>query len=104
MSFAKSGPRAGNRLFTDDYVLLVDLLRAARERSGLSQRDLGDRIGRSASHICMIERQQRRVELVEFLMIARALDCDPHDLIQVLQGGAEAANDLQPEQGHRHAI
>lgn len=97
MTYADAGVRTGNRVFTDEYAVLVDLLRAARERSGLSQRGLGERIGRSHSHICMIERRQRRVEVVEFMRIAQALGCDPLDLMRVLIGQTETACDQREQ-------
>ncbi|MBT9470524.1 MAG: helix-turn-helix transcriptional regulator [Pseudomonadota bacterium] len=108
MTYNEVGLRTGNRLFTDQYAVLVDLLRTARERSGLSQRGLGERIGRSPSHICMIERRQRRVEVVEFILIAQALECDPLELIRTLMGDNQAGpgsapDRAKPDRGH-HAI
>ncbi len=66
-----------NAIFTDDYAELVDLLIEARLAAGLTQRALARRIGKVQSHICAIEQRQRRVELLEFYTIARALDLDP---------------------------
>lgn len=66
-----------NAIFTDDYAELVDLLIQARLAAGLTQRALARRIGKVQSHICAIEQRQRRVELLEFYIIARALDLDP---------------------------
>ena len=71
---------AMNAIFTDDYAELVDLLIEARLAAGLTQRALARRIGKVQSHICAIEQRQRRVELLEFYIIARALDLDPVDL------------------------
>lgn len=69
-----------NAIFTDDYAELVNLLIEARLAAGLTQRALARRIGKVQSHICAIEQRQRRVELLEFYIIARALDLDPVDL------------------------
>jgi transcriptional regulator with XRE-family HTH domain len=69
-----------NAIFTDDYAVLVDLLIEARLAAGLTQRALARRIGKVQSHICAIEQRQRRVELLEFYTIARALGLDPVDL------------------------
>jgi ribosome-binding protein aMBF1 (putative translation factor) len=69
-----------NAIFSDDYVVLVDLLIEARLAAGLTQRALARRIGKVQSHICAIEQRQRRVELLEFYTIARALGLDPVEL------------------------
>ena len=69
-----------NAIFSDDYAVLVDLLIEARLAAGLTQRALARRIGKVQSHICAIEQRQRRVELLEFYTIARALDLDPVEL------------------------
>lgn len=66
-----------NAIFTDDYAELVDLLIEARLAAGLTQRALARRIGKVQSHICAIEQRQRRVELLEFYHISRALNADP---------------------------
>jgi len=71
-----------NAIFSDDYAVLVDLLIEARLAAGLTQRALARRIGKVQSHICAIEQRQRRVELLEFYTIARALDLDPVDLFR----------------------
>ena len=73
---------AMNAIFTDDYAELVDLLIEARLAAGLTQRALARRFGKVQSHICAIEQRQRRVELLEFYIIARALDLDPVDLFR----------------------
>jgi transcriptional regulator with XRE-family HTH domain len=49
----------------------------ARERAGLSQKSLGAKVGRSASHVALIETGQRKLDVLEFYFIAEALDLDP---------------------------
>jgi len=72
--------RNPNPVFEDDYRLVRELLLDARRRAGFSQRRLGRLLGRSASHICMIEVGQRRVDLLEFHKMALVLGEDPRDL------------------------
>ena len=62
-----------NPIFGDEYESIVTTLIEARMQAGLSQRQLARRLGRSQSHVCMIERRQRRMEIVEFCNIAAAL-------------------------------
>jgi transcriptional regulator with XRE-family HTH domain len=64
-------------IFTEDYETMVAILVQARQNAGMSQRALAQRLGKSQSHINMIEQRQRRVELREFYLICRCLEADP---------------------------
>ncbi|WP_408903063.1 helix-turn-helix domain-containing protein [Methylobacterium radiotolerans] len=55
---------------------LIELLVEAREQSGLTQSELASRLGRYQSVVAAIEGGGRRIDLVEFLEIADALDID----------------------------
>jgi transcriptional regulator with XRE-family HTH domain len=62
------------------------VLKRARTREEISQRELAARLKRPHSVVGMIESQQRQVNVPEFLAIAEALDADPLDLFrQVLR-------------------
>jgi len=74
--------RRPNPVFSDEYAAIRGLLVEARGRAGVSQRQLAARIGKCASHITMIERGQRRVDTLEFLAIAVALDLCPAELFR----------------------
>ncbi len=56
---------------------LVRLLVEERKRAGLTQRDLAQRIGKPPNFVARIETGQRNVSVVEFVVLARALDADP---------------------------
>jgi len=71
-------------IFTGANQVIVDVLRRAREDAGLRQEELASRIGRDQSHISLIEGSQRRLDLVEFMRIARALGRDPIELFAEL--------------------
>lgn len=71
-----------NAVFTDDYEVLVRLIVSLRRDAGVSQRGLARRMGRSQSHINMIEKRQRRVEVREFYRLCKALDADPAVVFQ----------------------
>jgi len=52
-------------------------LTAARLNSGLKQAELAKAIGKHQSYISDIERGQRRVDILEFYVLARAMNLDP---------------------------
>ncbi len=64
-------------VFTGAHKHLVDVLVAARRRAGLNQTELGQMIGKDQKFISLIERSQRRVDVLEFYVIAKALNVDP---------------------------
>lgn len=51
---------------TADYSSLRAELRSAREKAGLSQRDLAERLAVPHSWIAKVESGERRIDLVEF--------------------------------------
>ncbi|WP_091683480.1 MULTISPECIES: helix-turn-helix transcriptional regulator [unclassified Methylobacterium] len=60
---------------------LIELLVEARERAGLTQHQLAERLGRYQSVVAAIEGGGRRIDLVEFLEIADALELDPVQVV-----------------------
>lgn len=64
-------------LRTPEHQRLVTLLIAAREKAGITQQQLADRLGRPQSFVAKYEGGERRIDVVEFLFIANALDMDP---------------------------
>lgn len=63
--------------FTDAHRILVSALAQTRRDCGLQQAELAALLGKDQSYISNIERGQRRVDVVEFYAIARALKRDP---------------------------
>lgn len=53
----------------------------ARKGAGLSQQELARRLKRSQSFIAKLEVGERRVDVVEFIEIARALGKEPTELL-----------------------
>jgi transcriptional regulator with XRE-family HTH domain len=64
-------------LRTADHNRLITLLTAAREKAGLTQQQLADRLGKPQSFVAKYEGGERRIDVIEFLAIARALEFDP---------------------------
>jgi transcriptional regulator with XRE-family HTH domain len=56
---------------------LIELLIRKRKQAGLRQWELAERLGEYQSFIARIEKGQRRIDVCEFLKIAKALKFDP---------------------------
>jgi len=67
---------------------LIAAIVAAREAAGLTQRELAAKLKRSNSFVWKIEAAERRVEVLEFVEIARAVDVDPAELLTRALRGA----------------
>ena len=66
--------------FTPAYASFVKVLVAARKEAGVTQVELAERLGKPQPFISSIEKGVRRVDLIEFYAIARALRLDPEVL------------------------
>ena len=59
-------------LFTAAHRELVSTVVAMRKKAGMTQRDLVEAVGREQNFIARIETRQRRVDLVEWIIMCRA--------------------------------
>lgn len=57
-----------------------------RDQAGLTQTDVAARLGRPQSFVAKYEGGERRVDVIEFLAIARALGVDPLRLLKRIMG------------------
>ena len=71
-------------VFTKRYQLFLSMLVSARQEKGLSQRDVAKRLKKIQSYVSKYERGERRLDVVEFLDVAKVLDVDPHEIIDRL--------------------
>ena len=66
---------------TDAYATVVTALVAARKAAGVTQVELAARLSKPQSFISKIGRGERRVDVLEFCAMARALGVRPADLL-----------------------
>lgn len=55
------------------YIEVVSLIRKARERAGLTQCGLAQRLGRPQSFVSKVETCERRLDYIELLQMCRAI-------------------------------
>lgn len=77
-------------IFGGEHRHLVAVLVEARQASGLTQAELAARVGKDQSFVSIIERGQRRVDVLEFVALARATGADPVRLFADLEGRLSA--------------
>lgn len=66
-----------NSTHHDDYQRLLALLKQLRRESGVTQVELGQRLGNTQTFVSKFERGERRIDVVEFVEICEALGTDP---------------------------
>jgi len=71
-------------VFTSAYSQLLRSLVQARVAAGIRQIDLAERLGKPQSFVSKMETGERRLDLIEFLVVARALGIDPDTIISQL--------------------
>jgi transcriptional regulator with XRE-family HTH domain len=64
-------------LKSSEYARLIATLVAVRKDAGVRQQALAKKLGRPQSFVAKYEGGERRIDVVEFIAIARALGADP---------------------------
>jgi transcriptional regulator with XRE-family HTH domain len=70
-----------------EYERLIAMLVAVRHAAGVRQQRLATKLGKPQSFVAKYEGGERRIDLVEFIAIARALDADPVKLFRDFVAG-----------------
>lgn len=71
--------------FSRKQVRFRELLVETRQEAGLTQVTLAKRLGKPQSFVSKFETGERRLDVVEFIDVARALGVDPVSLIAALE-------------------
>jgi transcriptional regulator with XRE-family HTH domain len=74
----------GKSVHTSDQVAFCELMIGARKAAGLTQHALALRLKKPQSFVAKYEGGERRLDVVEFIGIARALGADPLKLMTTL--------------------
>lgn len=67
-------------VFTGAHKHLVEVLVDARKNAGMTQAQLAAAVGKDQSFISIIEGSQRRVDVLEFCALVRAMGGDPAEI------------------------
>lgn len=70
----------GKQLRNARHKALMAAVAAARQKAGMTQRDLAKRLGRAHSFVGKIESGERQLNVLEFCELADALGVSPKEL------------------------
>ena len=73
------------------YQTLLHALIQARKDAGITQVELAARLGRRQTFVSKYETEERRLDVAEYIAIARAIGVDPFGLMQIAETAAPPA-------------
>ena len=74
----------------EHYKIVGETLAAARRQANVTQDELARRLDKPQSFVSAYEGGKRRVDLIEFLLIARTLEADPQGLLSEIAASIPA--------------
>ncbi|TRO93636.1 helix-turn-helix transcriptional regulator [Glycocaulis profundi] len=77
-------------VFTDAYKAMIQTLVEARRSANVTQVELAERLGKPQPWVSNYENCTRRLDVIEFIAICRAIDHDPGALFRVVLKKAPA--------------
>ena len=77
-------PSSKKSIFSPGYDAFLQLLREARQKAGLTQREAARKMNRSQSYVAQSETGERRVDVVELMEFLRAYGVRPERFIKKL--------------------
>ncbi len=72
-------------IFSKKYTVFREMLCSCRKEANLTQQNLAERLNKPQSFVSKYESGERRLDLIEFLEVAEALNFDVFEFIKILQ-------------------
>lgn len=86
------------------YQVLLELLRSWRAEAGLTQTEVGERLGNTQTFVSKVERGERRLDVVEFTEWCDALNVAPGQALQQFLDSGVRAKDRKISSRSRRAV
>ena len=69
-------------VYSDEYQRVINALKKARKEKGITQAQLAEALGKPQSFIAKVENGERRLDVVEFVHLARLLEINFEQLLK----------------------
>ncbi len=76
-------------IFTQEYLLFLQQLRAARQFAGMTQEQVAEQLRQTQSFVSKCERGERRIDVIELRAYCRAIGISFVDFIEQLESKIE---------------
>lgn len=74
-------------VYSDEYQRVINALKKARKENGITQAQLAEALGKPQSFIAKVESGERRLDVVEFVHLARLVGMEPEAVVRSLALG-----------------
>ena len=71
-------------IYDDEYRRLIDVLREARIKAGMTQQEIAERLRRPQSYVAKVEGCERRLDVIEFVHLCRAIGAEPAEILETI--------------------
>ncbi|MFJ3457257.1 helix-turn-helix transcriptional regulator [Scandinavium goeteborgense] len=78
-------------VYSDEYQRVINALKKARKENGITQAQLAEALGKPQSFIAKVESGERRLDVVEFVHLARLVGMEIKEIVHSLALGNGAA-------------
>ncbi len=68
-------------VYSEEYQLVINALKNARKARGITQAQLAEALGKPQSFIAKVESGERRLDVVEFVHLARLVGVEPENIV-----------------------
>lgn len=75
----------GKTLGSGQHKVLIAMLIAAREKAGLTQTELAERLGEYQSFVARLESGQRRVDVIELIRLSGILRFSAQKMVSAIE-------------------
>lgn len=72
-------------VYSEEYQLVINALKDARKARGITQTQLAEALGKPQSFIAKVENGERRLDVVEFVHLARLVGADVGEVLGSLK-------------------
>lgn len=73
--------------FSAPYKRMLETLISIRKAAGITQVELSERLRKQQAFVSNVERGVRRIDVIEFCVITKALGADPEAVFQTIARG-----------------
>lgn len=80
----KGKSRMEKTIYSREYAVVLRLLKEARERAGLTQVQLAEKLHQSQSFVSKYERGDRRIDVIQLRTICHILGISLHEFVERL--------------------
>lgn len=72
-------------VYSDEYQRVINALKKARKERGITQAQLAEALGKPQSFIAKVESGERRLDVVEFVHLARMVGVEVENILSSIQ-------------------